>query len=190
MPVEGNQNLPSPLLSDPPDGPAQISAVNVATAQRLNMRFANAAARDAELPNPVEGMECFIGTGATAVKQIYWDSAWQTLYSGDIGWTDCTTKNGFTFQPNFTPQVCRIGFTIHLRGGWSSDGMTANSAFSVGDVPAGFEPVGQNVYTPIGASGGDNSGMLVVSTGGNVQIRTGSDVSGYYLLASTVWVRF
>lgn len=80
MPInEPIQQLPAPINSDPPDGPTQIAAVNAATVDRLNMRFASVAARDAALPNPVDGMEAMTGTGPSAVKWIYVNGRWRQL---------------------------------------------------------------------------------------------------------------
>lgn len=82
MPIEEPiQNLPAPINSDPPDGPAQIAAVNAATVDRLNMRFASVAARDAALPNPVDGMEAVTGSGISAVKWIYINGEWVQVRS-------------------------------------------------------------------------------------------------------------
>lgn len=82
MPIEEPiQNLPAPINSDPPDGPAQIAAVNAATVDRLNMRFASVAARDAALPNPVDGMEATTGSGVAAEKWARVNGEWLRVWS-------------------------------------------------------------------------------------------------------------
>src|SRR5699024_7756973 len=74
------QQFPAPTLADSPDGPAQISAVNSAAVPRVNMRFSSIAQRDARLPNPVDGMECFTGTGAAGKKWIFVNGQWNRMY--------------------------------------------------------------------------------------------------------------
>ncbi|UFU03428.1 hypothetical protein LQF12_02120 [Ruania suaedae] len=64
-----------------------MGAITTWAANRLNMRFASEAARDAALPNPTEGMEAFTGTGPSATKWVYYNGAWEryVLTSGGIG---------------------------------------------------------------------------------------------------------
>ncbi len=55
-PIQGG---PYPLPADSPDGPSQMSAIVAWAAGRLAMRFATATARDAAIPSPVVGMQCY-----------------------------------------------------------------------------------------------------------------------------------
>lgn len=69
------QALPYPLTSDA----ANVSSWNQQLAQavevKLNMVFATTAARDAAIPSPTAGMECFItGTGEKQVRSA--SGAW------------------------------------------------------------------------------------------------------------------
>ena len=143
MPVDGPQGIPAPTLLDPPDGPAQIAAANVATAQRLNMRFANTAARDAELPNPKEGMECFVGTGATAAKFLYWDDKWHPFYTGDTGWMDVQLVAGWVQgSPGNHGQIRMKNGLVKGRGYIQRESGSIPSGYnSAFIIPSGMEPV-------------------------------------------------
>ncbi|WP_159622665.1 hypothetical protein [Ruania rhizosphaerae] len=78
------QQGPYPTPPDPPDGPNQMSAIVTWAAGRLNMRFADVPALEAEIPSPVEGMEAFTGSGSSAVKWIYVNGDWVRAYeAGD-----------------------------------------------------------------------------------------------------------
>jgi hypothetical protein len=68
------QALPVPSLTDPPNGPSQFLTFGTAVEQKLNMVFADAAARDAAITGPVAGMVVFL---STPKRWYYYDgSAW------------------------------------------------------------------------------------------------------------------
>lgn len=153
MPSNGPlQGLPAPILSDPPDGPSQVAAANLATAERLNMRFVNTAARDAAIPNPVDGMETFIGTGSGAVKQIRHDGQWLTVVSGDTGWIAPTLKSGWV-TGGTAAYIRRIGNLVMLRGYIQrSSGDVPTGYTDAVEIPAGMEPVDRMRFEAMGGN--------------------------------------
>ncbi|GAB7187143.1 hypothetical protein ATKI12_6974 [Kitasatospora sp. Ki12] len=69
------QGLPYPRLSDAPNAESAGSSLVNAIAPKANMRFSDASARNAAIPSPVAGMECWLV--AEGRKEIYSGTAWQ-----------------------------------------------------------------------------------------------------------------
>src|SRR5699024_1015872 len=84
MPNEPIQGGPYPLLSDAANVPDDIKKVVDWAAPKMNMTFASTGERDAQVPSPTEGMECFVGAGSTAVKYIYGSGAWIPVSMGAV----------------------------------------------------------------------------------------------------------
>lgn len=106
---------------------------------------------------------------------------------GDTGWVDIAINSGFAAQGSSNkPQVRRIGKVVYARWGWSSNGMTStNTGYDVGVVPVGFRPVNGTCYgLAVGDSSNRSGQRITISTGGNINILTGSSLSGYYLFNS------
>lgn len=70
------QGISIPVGTDNPDIPADIDVFANALEQRTIMRFANAAARDAAITSPVNGMHAWL-TG-TLILTYYNGTAWVT----------------------------------------------------------------------------------------------------------------
>src|SRR5699024_6344866 len=124
----------------------------------------NTSARDANLTNPAEGMECFIGTGATAQKRVYWDGKSRPSYSGDTAWMDVQLVSGWKRGSAGSHGQIRLraglvkgrGY-IQVESGSIPSGY--NSAFV---VPSGMEPP-----DPVRALAlGDGSSVLGVDVRG------------------------
>lgn len=73
------QGLPVPTPSDDPDIPADLMALAQAIESRVNMRFANASARNSTVTSPVEGMTCYLTD--TGEYQVYAQGEWRTFYT-------------------------------------------------------------------------------------------------------------
>ncbi|MFI6444708.1 hypothetical protein [Kitasatospora sp. NPDC050543] len=78
------QGYPIPLLSDSPNIEGFVPTIN-ALAPRTNMRFASAAARNAAIPSPVAGMECWLITEGR--KEIHDGTTWRP-YAPITGYAD------------------------------------------------------------------------------------------------------
>lgn len=110
----------------------------------------------------------------------------------DTGWITIPIAPGFSAQSGAEiPQVRAVGDKVYARGGWSNGGMSANSTFVVGTVPAALMPSGLNALWRWGTSNGDASGTAIVSyTNGEIQCRTSSTLSAYFIIpAGTFWFR-
>lgn len=132
MANEPIQSGPYPVPIDPPDGPNQMSAIVSWAAGRLVMRFASTAARDAAIPSPTDGMECWTGT-----------TRWARI-SGE--WADVTPWTGAwtTYTPTITgPATVNYGTGASRAGRYQRVGklitgtaqifLGAGAAFSAGD---------------------------------------------------------
>src|SRR5699024_6844580 len=105
----------------------------------------------------------------------------------DTGWADVTPIDGFTFQGSNSVQVRKmLGSLVLIRWGFDSTGMSANTSHNVGTIPAGFEPANPT-YITLTSSNAEDSGMAVIGTGGNIEIRTGSTVASYYMFDGNSW---
>src|SRR5699024_4496132 len=105
----------------------------------------------------------------------------------DTGWVDVTPINEFTFQGSNSVQVRKmLGSLVLIRWGFDSTGMSANTSHNVGTIPAGFEPANPT-YITLTSSNAEDSGMAVIGTGGNIEIRTGSTVASYYMFDGNSW---
>lgn len=122
----------------------------------------------------------------TSKFAVWTGSTWTVAAEGtDTGWTDVTILAGFAAQGTDTPQVRRYGGRIEMRGGWSNTGLSTGATFNVGTIPSGFRPSGRNAISRCATSNGASAATMFVNAGtGNVQIRTNSALSGYYLVPS------
>lgn len=175
MPIEEPiQNLPAPINSDPPDGPTQIAAVNAAVVDRLNMRFASVAARDAALPNPVDGMEATTGSGPSAVKWIYVNGEWVRQAIGRINkiTIDVPGAEGWASGGSVTATRTANGMvTVNVNKEWGTAGYGA----SLGTLPPGYDPA-ENVY--VSAVTGVNFGANMTA-GASLRIALGGGLVAY-----------
>ncbi|MGW6855805.1 hypothetical protein [Streptomyces xanthophaeus] len=106
-----SQNVPYPLLSDPPNIEHAMSTMVDAVVPKLNMTFADANARSATIPSPTAGMECFLI--AEKRKEIYDGTAWIPLTAS--GWIPLTFNTGY--EPfEGSPAYRIVNQTVELRG--------------------------------------------------------------------------
>ena len=108
------QPLPYPSPTGvTPDVPRDIKALAEAVENRLVMRFASLAARDAALPSGtlVDGMMCHVASE----NAVYLRSGgqWRLLWI-DTGWINVPLASGFTYDAQ--PQVRRVGQVVYWRG--------------------------------------------------------------------------
>ncbi|MFD0276181.1 hypothetical protein ACFVHB_20070 [Kitasatospora sp. NPDC127111] len=107
------QGLPYPKLSDAPNAEAAGSALVEAAAPKINMRFANAAARNAAITNPVAGMEVWLVSEKR--KEIYDGAAWTRFVAqGDwVTWTPVWTMENLGASLS-TGRYRRTGIRVEL----------------------------------------------------------------------------
>lgn len=179
MANEPIQGLPYPDPSEPPAGPAQIKALADAVVTRTNMRFATTGARDAVITAPVAGMECYIGSGATAIKQIYhagsWTKSWEVNATGSL-----TPASGYTAPVALTWR--RINDTLWLTGAVTrtAGGLTGTTFETITTLPAGCRPLsaGRWLLSGNGTNANQASAICLVGTDGVVQVVRGDGPAG------------
>ncbi len=135
------QNVPYPRLLDAPNAEQGFSSLVNGIVPRANMRFANAAARTAALPNPVAGMETYLI--AEGRKEIYDGTAWR-VYVPQGSWVDWTPEwilaNGAMGTSTSAGRYRRTGTTIELEAK-----LTCGAGSSLGDGYVAFRlPVPAN----------------------------------------------
>ncbi|MER7623958.1 hypothetical protein [Streptomyces sp. NPDC126503] len=142
MPTTPIGGAPFPAGPDSDNVPADLQALAVWASTRVTMRFADAAARNAEIPAPTPGMVAWLDNpGAVTIRTA---TAWRTLWSA-LSWTDLTLESAYTTFGT-TPQAALDGGNfIVLRGGVQrstpSTDITGNSV--VGTIPSSFgTPIG------------------------------------------------
>lgn len=113
----------------------------------------------------------------------------EELLNGD--WLDCTEIYPYKFQSGTPARVRREGMRWYLSWGFSTTNangvaMAANSSYLVGKVPDDARP-GAYKYFQIPGSGAKDSGMCVIRSSGEIEIRTGATVGGYFILDSVHW---
>ncbi len=107
-------------------------------------------------------------------------ATWKTLEEADdTGWVNVPLRSGFANLSGEPLQVRRRTGVVRLRGGISNAGIGASSTHIVGDLPAGFAPP----ITVGGAAGtgiGTQIASVIVTSSGQVQVRTSAAVSTFY----------
>lgn len=142
MPTTPIGGAPFPAGSDSDNVPADLQALAVWASTKVNMRFADAAARNAEITTPEPGMTAWLDNPGSVT--IYTPAGWRTMWSA-LAWTDITLASGYAMFGT-TPQAAVDGGNfIVLRGGiqrsTASTDITGNSV--VGTIPSGFgTPIG------------------------------------------------
>lgn len=119
-----------------------IAAVNTRLA--LNLQTSSAAPSGAPVNSGVEGSMHW--DSGSNVLYIYDNVAgWQKVWN-DTGWVNITVNAGFAASGS-VPQYRMIGNIVYLRGAFASTGMTtANTAYTVGQLPAVAYPSTTVVY--------------------------------------------
>jgi hypothetical protein len=113
---------------------------------------------------------------------------WLPAVGPDSGWIPITILPGFAANSaNEAPSVRLKGGIVYVRGGYSNTGVIAiNTNYTVGNIPAGYRPL-INVVSRAGTNSGLASAGLWFAASGDVLIRTGPNLSAYYLFGGQSW---
>lgn len=120
----------------------------------------------------------YVHETAAHIKELASDVDRELL--AGTAWTDVVLRAGFTYQGGYKFQWKRIGRVCFLRWGVSSTGMTASGSFTIADLPAAARPP-LSAYVVVAGSTATNQGAAVIGSGGDIVLKTGPSVSGYYL---------
>lgn len=133
---------------------------------------------------PISSFTEWFGYIATWIRGLSPSGA--TSY--DSGWVDVTVNGGFAAQGTLEPQVRRLGRVVFMRWGWSNTGISAEGAFTVGTIPAGFRP-GQEVHAFVASHTSVDTyhASGVITSTGDVILKSSSKVGNYYLFDSFSW---
>lgn len=135
MAAEPIQGLRYPAGGDEPDGPAGVKNLADDVVKLTNMRFASVAARDATLVGgsaPVDGMECFTGSGTTEVKWLRHNGQWVRLYESSA-WVDISIT-GFTGSLGYR----KYGNLVQVQG--EITGTFSTGSTNLGQMPSELIP--------------------------------------------------
>jgi hypothetical protein len=108
--------------------------------------------------------------------------------ASDSGWIDITVNSGFAANNSTERPSVRLKNGIaYARGGWNNTGIAAiNTNYTIGNVPAGYRPL-VNLISRAGTNSGLASAGLWVQATGDVQVRTGPNLSSYYMFGGQSW---
>ncbi|ACV09820.1 hypothetical protein [Jonesia denitrificans] len=164
MAAEPIQGLRYPAGGDEPDGPAGVKNLADDVVKLTNMRFASVAARDATLVGgsaPVDGMECFTGSGTTEVKWLRHNGQWVRLYESSA-WVDISIT-GFTGSLGYR----KYGNLVQVQG--EITGTFSTGSTNLGQMPSELIPSRGNAR---GAAifGGGYPGASFVTTSGAIGV--------------------
>ncbi|MET9959325.1 hypothetical protein ABZ128_09585 [Streptomyces sp. NPDC006326] len=179
--VDGlDQNVPYPLLSDPPNIESATSNLVNAVVPKLNLAFADANDRAAVLPAPTAGMECFLI--AEKRKEIFDGTSWVTMLPG--GWVPLTFDAGYAAYITTAPAYRIIDNSVELRGKVQKSGFTSFSpatAFRLSSLPTAIRPAQERTFIVATEWAADLFAWLTVQPNGNltavVPPTTGSPVA-------------
>lgn len=135
MPTTPIGAAPYPAGASADAVPADMQALAVWASTRVNMRFADAAARDAAITSPTQGMVAWLDTpGCITVRTA---SAWRTVWS-PLAWQNVIMSTAFETYGT-TPQATQEGGSfIVLKGGIqrSTEGAQISTGSIVGTIPS------------------------------------------------------
>jgi len=143
----------------------------------------------------VWGVGPLAGLGADDLigREIYIDSKGQLRTKPitpvvDTGWVNVPVSAGFGPDSVNLPRVRKIGNVVYARGAWNNTGLNASNTYSVGTIPAGFEPVGA-FFLAAGTNAGNITASFLVGsgTGNGIQLRVGPVVGTAYYV-NTSWL--
>jgi hypothetical protein len=163
-----DQNVPFPLLSDPPNIESATSNLVDAVVPKLNMTFADANARAATIPAPTPGMECFLI--AEKRKEIFDGTSWVTLTAS--GWTSLTFASGYIANTG-SPGYRIVNQCVELRGTGRNSGNTAvpvNAEFVIATLPAIARPPQSRFFVVAAEWWTDIYARIEVRTNGDVVV--------------------
>lgn len=158
--------------------------------------YTNEAAATAALPSPAAGTIIWL-TAPTATNTVaglfqWTGSAWKSVeqfYSGDTGWLNITVNAGFAALSGNAPQARLKNGVVYLRGGFSNTGMAINTSYtSVGTLPAAIPGTPtSSQFWPMASSAGAATAHCIMSTTGNIDVRTGGTLGAYYQLNAVAY---
>jgi len=106
---------------------------------------------------------------------------------GDTGWVDITINSGFAYTKySERPRVRKMNGVIYLIGVFDDVGMSANSTYTVGQLPSWAYPE-INIPMAAGGSDGAKTATFFVVSDGRLQIRVGSNLGSYYGIGGHSW---
>lgn len=161
-----------PLLTDTPNGPAQMLALATSIDQKVIPAFASAAARTAAIASPGTGQITWRADALFGLNLEKWNgSAWVPILAGDTGWTTATLGNSWvSFDGNTTysfPQYRLMNGKVELAGAIKS-GTTATTIFT---LPTGYRPLKQRTFGCQGSGAALNGSARVdITAAGLVQV--------------------
>lgn len=172
------QSVPYPVLGDAPNAETALGDIVNGAVALSNMRFANANARAAAIPSPVDGMETYLI--AEQRKEIRVAGTWQEVVRGTRGWVDVTLGSLYQIYNGSTvaPRVRQVGPIVYMEGRLQrKDGANIPKAdpLTVGIVPSGYRPVGHYAEGSISitnAGAGAPVGRVQIDTDGTVSVVT------------------
>nr|WSW58495.1 hypothetical protein OG513_07805 [Streptomyces sp. NBC_00998] len=161
-----DQNVPFPLLSDPPNIESATSNLVDAVVPKLNMRFSDANARAAAIPTPVAGMECFLI--AEKRKELYDGTSWVTMTPG--GWVPLSFDTGFQAFDG-SPAYRIVNGSVELKGKVQRSGfvpMAHAVAFRLTSLPTAIRPVSERTFITATEWAADLYAWVTVQPNGNL----------------------
>jgi hypothetical protein len=102
----------------------------------------------------------------------------------DTGWLPISVASGFAPMAGSEAPVARVkAGVVYIAGGWLNTGMVAGGTYVIGTLPLvdgkSIAPA-QNDIRPVGSSAGAAQAHGFIQTGGEVSIRLGPTLGGYY----------
>ncbi|MET9480948.1 hypothetical protein [Streptomyces sp. NPDC006638] len=187
-----SQGVQHPVLGDAPNIESDFRTLVGGIVPKLNMIFANANERAANLPNPAEGMETYLV--AEQRKEVRVNGSWQEVIRGTLGWTNVSLASGYRAYVGSTigPRVRRVGPIVYMEGRLEKTNGTdipASDSLTLGTIPAAYRPVGHYAEmactTSNAGSGTPLARIEVWNTDGS--IRYWSDRATAFVGFSSLW---
>ncbi|MFE5828733.1 hypothetical protein ACFQ8W_00430 [Streptomyces sp. NPDC056508] len=163
-----DQNIPTPLLTDPPNIESAVGNSVAAMVPHLNMTFADANARSAAIPTPVAGMEVFLI--AEARKELWDGSTWVSLTPGP--WIPITPASGFEVRSG-SPAYRIVNKNVELRGTIQRNGAVAfvkGAPFTLLTLPTEARPTAYRTFIAATTWAADMYARAEVASDGPVTV--------------------
>jgi hypothetical protein len=183
-----SQNVSYPKLQDQPNIEAALSATVNAAVPKMNMTFADANARAAAIPKPVEGMETYLV--AERRKEIRVQGVWQQIVMTTFPWANVVLTGTYEAFIGSTvgPRVRREGSIVYLEGRMQRKDVgliPPSEGLVIAQIPTSYRPVGHYA-----------EGFATISNSGNgtplarIEIWNTDGSVRYYSDRSTQWIGF
>lgn len=161
-----DQNVPFPLLSDPPNIESATNNLVDAVVPKLNMIFPDANARAATIPTPTAGMECFLI--AEKRKELYDGTTWVTMTAG--GWVPLTLDAGY--EPfSGTPAYRIVDNSVELKGKVQRTAFASfvhATAVRLSSLPTVIRPTSERTFIVATEWAADLFAWVTVQSNGNL----------------------